>query len=571
VRVATVCFGLLTAAWSVLTPLAEAPDEPAHVGLVLHLAETGRYPAYDGLPHSEGIVQLCRDYAVSTQWCRSDEERAARVTTRPRRAEDAPPRGERARADDPAFDAPADDRMNQMPQHPPLYYQAMAGALRLERLLVPGEMSVDTEVAFLRLLNVLILLPLPGLAWLTARRLGLDDGVAVVAALLVLAVPQLTHIGGTVNNDNLFTVLVAGVVALLAGVVGGDRSRRTAVLVGALTGLALLTKGFAVVLPPLVVLAYGVGAPGAAAGRRRRLRAAAPAAGGALAVASLVGGWWYVGNLVRTGHVMPSVEDQGRLSSATRPAGFHPDVGEWLGSTTTRMVEGFWGSFGWREVRLPFLVSLAATLVAGLVLVAGRRAVGAGAEDRDGASRTGPASPAILVVLVAPVVALGAFVVVRSAVIYWDTGRLAFQQGRYLFGGLTGLAVLVAGGAARRLGERAAAAAVGVAVVLQVLAAGWCLVGWWGADDVGPWGAVRALGAWSGWPDAVAVLLLAGGAAALALLPLAARRPALPGTSTSSTPEGATATTEPAEPAGSGQTAGGHRAEDRRIVQDLRG
>ena len=534
---ATVCFGLLTAAWSVLTPLAEAPDEPAHMGLVLHLADTGRYPDYDGLAHSEGVVQLCRDYAVSTQWCRTEAERADGVAVRERRADDAPARGARARGDDPDFDEAVADRMNQMPQHPPLYYQLMAGALRVERAAVPGTMTVDTELAYLRLLNVLMLLPLPWLAWLTARRLGLDEGVAGVAALLPLAVPQLTHIGGTLNNDNLFTVLVAALVALLAGVVRGDRSVRTAALVGLVTGLALLTKGFGVVLPPLVVLAYGVAA-------WRHLRGATPGALVAGGVAFVVSGWWYVGNLVRVGKVMPSVEDQGRLSSSSRPAGFRPDVGEWLGSTTTRMVEGWWGSFGWREVRLPFLLCLVLTVVASLAVLLAALGVPA--------PTLHPTPPCLplrrrlrrhchlveanrtkgLVVLVGPVVLLGAFVVVRSAVIYGGTGRLAFQQGRYLFGGLTGLAVLAALGMARRLGPgRARPVAVGAVVGLQALAMGWCLVGWWGADDVGPVGAVRAVAAWSGWPDPLAFVLLVGGVAALAVLPVAARQPVVPAAS----------------------------------------
>src|SRR4051794_3220920 len=46
---ATVAWGLLLAVWSVAMPLGEAPDEPAHLGLVLHLAAGQGYPEFDEL------------------------------------------------------------------------------------------------------------------------------------------------------------------------------------------------------------------------------------------------------------------------------------------------------------------------------------------------------------------------------------------------------------------------------------------------------------------------------------------------------------------------------------------
>jgi 4-amino-4-deoxy-L-arabinose transferase-like glycosyltransferase len=523
VVVATAAFGLLVAGWSVLTPLAEAPDEPAHLGLVLFVADTGHYPRYDRLHQTVGLRQLCVDYATSTNPCHTPAERADHVRTRARPAEAAPPKHHRAHAGDVAFRTPEPGRMNQMPQHPPLYYAAMAGALRLERAVVPGRWSIDTELAYLRLLNALLVTPLPWLAWLLARRLGLGDTVGTVAALVPLAVPQLTHIGGTVNNDNLFVVLVAALMALLAGVARGDASRRTAVLVGVVTGLALLTKGFAVVLPPLVVLAYLLGS-------RRRLLAPV----GALAVAFVVAGWWYVRNLAVTGKLMPSTEDR-RLSATHRPAGFHPHVATYARSAFDRLVDGFWGQFGWREVSLPTALAVAATLLAlAAVLAAFRRPTPASPTPPSAdASANGSATPrddggagrAVLAFLLVPVGLLAAFVLVRSAVIYRDSGRLAFQQGRYLFGGLTAVAVVLAVGAVRTLGRRAVPVAFLAAAGMQAFAVLWVLDGWWGADGF-PLGALRAVVAWSGWPDPIAVAVLAAGPAGLVALAVAVRRSA---------------------------------------------
>jgi small subunit ribosomal protein S36 len=582
VLVATVAFGLLTGFWSVLTPLTEAPDEPAHLGLVLHVADTGRYPTHDGLHHTVGLFDFCVDYSVSVKWCRTSPEEATGVRVRDRLADDAPPKDDRPYWDDPGFQTPEPGRLNQMPQHPPLYYAAMAAAVRVERAVVPGDLSIDTQLAFLRLLNVLLVLPIPWLGWCSARRLGAGDQVGVVAALIPLGIPQLTHIGATLNNDNLFMVLGAALMALLAGVVRGDRSRRTVVLVGLVTGLALLTKGFGVVFPPIVALAYLVGA----GPDRSRRRSAALRSCSALAVAFAVSGWWYLAKLVTTGHIMPSIEDT-RLSAQNQVPGPRT-VGEYLDSTTSRIVDGFWGAFGWRRVQLPTALSVGMTLLCvALAVVAVRRAAreagradagaaelgaaelgaaelgqaaagaaelgraeagAAGASAAEAGRADPPITRAMLAVLLCPAAALCAFVVIRSAVIYAQTGRLAFQQGRYLFAGLSAAAVVVAIGAQHLLGRRAVPAVVIAGVLMQSAAIACCLVGWWDADSVGLPDALRAVVAWSGWPDPIVVALLAALPVQLVLLVRATRRYAARTTVSAAAPSAVSAAAAVAAP-----------------------
>jgi len=540
VLLATVAFGALTAFWSVFTPLTEAPDEPAHLGLVYYVVDNGEYPAYDELQHTEGLFQLCVDFATSANWCRIDAERAANAFTRERPAAEAPSKHDRVHPDDRDFVRLKPGRMNQMAQHPPLYYLAMAGAVHVERAVVPGELSVDTELAYLRLLNALIVLPLPWLAWLLARRLGAAPAVCAAAALAPLGVPQLTHIGATLNNDNLFVLVASVLMALLAGVVRGDRSGRTAVLVGLTTGIALLTKGFGIVLPPVVAAAYLVGAASAggaahAPGIWRRRWSATVTATGAMVVALVVGGWWYVTNLVTTGHVMPSIENK-RLAISERPPGWRPHFAEYAGSAVARLVEGFWGAFGWRRVELPTVVSAVATIIClGVMVVAFRRprppdeaAAGPVAAPGNGHGVPEPATvpePPVtrlqLAVLLVPVGLLMAFVLVRSAVIYYDSGRLAFQQGRYLFAGLTAAIVVLATGAVRLFGSRAVPITLAFGVLLQAVAVGTCLHGWWGADGV-PFAAWGAVVAWSGWPDPIVIAFLLAPPIPLALLARAA-------------------------------------------------
>ena len=158
---AALLLGLVGALWTVAQPPYRAPDEAAHVDLVLYLAEGNPYPSFDGrrfgeeigLDHDRHLIDL------SIPWPRFDEA-------------DAPPRSGRPDVDDLGGTTPDDDARrresdgsaragypyvyNQMPQHPPLYYEAMATVLRVERWVLPGDgrPSLDREIALLRLANV---------------------------------------------------------------------------------------------------------------------------------------------------------------------------------------------------------------------------------------------------------------------------------------------------------------------------------------------------------------------------------------------------------------------------------
>jgi small subunit ribosomal protein S36 len=485
VLAATVAFALLGAVWSVVAPLGEAPDEPAHLALVLHLADGNPYPAFDELENQVAIIRLCRTYAAATRACPNEGEEVTATSTRRHPRADAPDKGER-----PAWDHEGGDarlgQLNQMPQHPPLYYQAMATVLRVERAVLGGPSSTDRELALLRLANVALIAPLPLLAWWAAKRFGLDDDTGAVAAVAVLAVPMLSHIGSTLNNDNLLTLLASVLIALLAGVVRGDRSLRTGALVGLVTALALLTKAFAAVFPPLIVVAYLIGA------RRALLRPLAVAGG----VTVLGAGWWYLGVRSRTGSFAPSIEGR-RLTSALQPPGFQPDLGRFVGEFASKLDQRFWGSFGWYTVRVSWGWALLATVVV-LAAVATALAPRRGAGDSTRLQRT---------FLLLPIGALGAFVLLRARSLYVTTGQFPFIQGRYLFAGLVGVFVLVAAGARRWSARWALPGTLAVAGVLQGHALRRCLADWWGGPGLGPRGQVQAMVAWSAWPGELLGLL----------------------------------------------------------------
>jgi 4-amino-4-deoxy-L-arabinose transferase-like glycosyltransferase len=399
-------------------------------------------------------------------------------------------------------------------QHPPLYYLLGAGVVGL----VPGwqDAPLDRVWLTLRWWNALLALPLPLLLFATARRMRLPEPLPVAAALVPLAVPELTHLESAVNNDNLLVVLGACATLLVTRVLTGDLTRRTAALLGLVATLALLTKGFALLFPAWVVLAYAV----AAYRHRERLRAAATS----LLVAALVmlpGAAWWVRNVVVHGMLQPH-------GTHATPPDLTPLYGwsdgglTWLGRFAERMTTLFFvqdhaaareQDASWWMARVALVVVLAG-LTAALV----HRPV-----DRLHA-----------LVLLFPVPAL-AGIVARGSweqfAAFHDVG--AAQQGRYLYTGLVGLMVVaLAGAALLRPGWRRA-----VPMALLVLAGGmhlayqhdvWNL--YWMPDDAGLGALLRAAAAvvhWYAFPGAVPMVVAAGGLALGAAVAVSLARTAL--------------------------------------------
>lgn len=517
---ATVAVGALAAAWSVVLPLAEGPDEPSHLGLVLHLADGGGYPDHDGLRRSVAVVRLCTTHAAAVRVCPAPGEQVSAEAVRTRHADDAPRRGDRPAWDD---DGGAQDTeaRNQMPQHPPLYYLALAAVLRGVRTLAGGPLSLDRELALLRLVTAGLVVPVPLLAWATARRAGLGERAARVAAVLPVGLPMLTATAGVVNNDNLLTVLGAAATLGLVTVARGA-GRRTAVLVGLVLAAALLTKAFAVVFVPVVPLAHWLGSarPGAAEGRARWGRTARGVGWTALPV--VVGaGAWYLRAMVRTGTPSPSA-DADRYTSALAPPGFEADPVVFLDRFAGLFAERFWGSFGWYTVRFPGWLTVALSAVAAVLV-----AVGLVVADR----RAGPdrrPSPAMAAVLLAPVGLLVALTVSRAWTLHARSGQYPFIQGRYLFAALVGPVVVAGRGWVRLARGRWSLPALAVGVAgLQAGALAAAVARYWGGDGVA--GRVGSLDAWSGWPDGGAIALVAAGAIAVVALVVVAGRDARAG------------------------------------------
>jgi hypothetical protein len=474
--------GALLALYSVSFAPFRGPDEPQHTDLVRYVAAERDYPRYDERKLS---VQIWNSFGI----VRFD---VPAVRSRDLPEDAAPPRPDRPGFEElgPPEEVIADES-NQLPSHPPLYY-VLAASVDYGANQIWEEMAFDQEVGLLRLLDALMVLPLPLLAWFTARRLGAGWNVGLAAAVAMLAVPQLHHIGASVTNDGLLNLLISVATLLVARIATGDRSWRVAVLVGLVSGLALLTKAFALFLPIWILMAFGV-----AVKRGWNWRAAAPRAGLALGLAFVVGGWWWARNLLVFGQLQTGIK-----LLAPAPAGFEPDVGWWLGRYFTLMPWRFWGSFGWLDVNIPAVLAITATAV---LLSAVFWGVLSGGTRR-----------LELLLMLVPAAAIAAMVAIGAFQGYLRTSFDEGLQGRYLFPGLVGLMVV----AAWRLRWRWAPLAVlAVAGVMQLSALRTILSFYWGGAN--PVEEVASVVAWAPWhPAALGV----GAALALALVVLTTRQ-----------------------------------------------
>ncbi len=392
-----------------------------------------------------------------------------------------------------------------MTQHPPGYYWYEALILRAGGA---AGWRWDIAVSVMRLLSALLVVWTPLLAWATTYRITRNRLAGIAASVLPLGVPEFTHIGATVNNDNLITLTGAAVLLGCACAATGDRSRGTAIWTGLWLAASLWAKMFGLVLVPLVVVAYAIpwvteqrklrkdrriegGASGALhpcsrkpTWRPDRRTASLVALAAGLGVA--LGCWWYLINEVRYGSAQPSVPN------------FPP--GRFLGDndvlftrySTQAMLLRWWGSMGWFEVNLPWRLVVGATLVVGglglwaLVRLSGRRLA--------------------LALMLWPTVMTYFVLVVTTGHYYLTTHYLRGLSGRYLFIGFTGIAVLMGAGCGalpKRIARWTPLALLIGAIGMQIEAAHLSIDHWWRPAKGTLRQAWSAFSAWSTWPVGV--------------------------------------------------------------------
>lgn len=477
-----------TLVWAILTPAFRSPDEQNHVNSVLRVAHGGGWPPPGEARFSPVIEQAVEEAAYPADL---PGRYAHRESARQFVDVTPVPREERARVDAASALPAATAEIDQMTQHPPAYYALGAAVLRVTGL---HDARWDQAMLALRLLDVALFAGTIPFAAGTALRLTGSRSVALVGAPLPLLVPQVGHIMGSVNNDVLVVLACAVVTYLAARVVTGDLRWRTAAVIGAVLGVGLLSKVMVAFAVPTVLAAY-LFAPGA------QWRTKVTRGTVAMVAALVVGGWWWVRNVVTLGVVQPA----GRGRDLSQLAQVPDD--EAVPLTVGRIAQSFFGQLGWLEVRLDgsfVVLGSSVVAVASLVVLAlpgCRRAAGA--------------------LLILPA-ALAAGVAYNALDYHAETGVLVALQGRYVFGGLAALAVVVAVAVWYLLGRsrRGAAAAVPVATIVA-LAVGTVGV-WWGFRTMyrGPGESIReASDRWLAWSplDGWQLAVLLGGAAVVAV------------------------------------------------------
>jgi uncharacterized membrane protein len=514
--------------WAVLAPGFRAPDEPQHVNSVMRLATGGGWPDPGQAMLSDATLLATRE-AGFTGTDQAVSRALAPVLPRSiipsgglefAKLVPVPPH-ERSVLDHTAdLQDEVAPTVDQMTQHPPLYYALAALTVRAFGAL---DWRWDHQLLLLRLLNCLIATAAVPLVAATARQLTGSRPVALTAAAGLVAIGQFAHINAAVSNDTLATVLGMSTTFLAARALTRQHGPGLAVVSGVVLGLGLLTKGFMLAAIPMVAFALlltraatrdsheGPPSPGRRSARRWAN------AGIALAVAFVVGGWWWLRNLLRFGTVQPDGMKRAPLAWGDQ----EPNLAYFLREAVDKLTTSFWGNFAWLELPLPgWLIATMTSLLA--VALAAALATGV--------------RHSLLVLGLFPLgtVAVILFGTYRS---YVEQNIIAGLQGRYLFStlavllpaaaiGAMWLAGRVAPGVAPRLPAPTLAAALASAAyaLLQFFR---------GAYQPTNESLVNALVRWEAWsplsrPEIGIVVGVTIGLAAWTLIALARFRPQSP-------------------------------------------
>lgn len=429
--------GLLTllvltvqAVWAVSLPGFRGPDEPHHVNSIFRLASGEGWPAPGDARVAPTIIEAGRQSGTLVSGARIfaglSRTKLANDRAEPRleppfptyfRNREVVPHENRVSIGRVKRVDPASFEIDQMSQHPPVYY---AGGAAVVRLLDLDEQPWDRMLIGLRLYGILLTVPLvPSLIY-SARRLGARRTWALAAGFLPFGIPQYFAITGGVTNDTLAIGLGSLVIAALVKAGTEKISWTTIGLVGGSLGLALWSKGQLLAFGLALILVFALKSEET---WRARMTAILVSGVGALAI-----GWWWIHNIIRYGVIQPS----GFVRMV--PEDWDPSMAEFphfLSMALQTTATSFFSAFGWLEADFApaFTLLLTGILLAGIIwaiISAGRHR-------------------GTFLAVLSPFAGLLILILAESWSTYSTYGIIAGVQGRYFFPFLAILGGIVLG------------------------------------------------------------------------------------------------------------------------------
>jgi hypothetical protein len=429
------------AAWAIVTPAFNVPDEMAHYAYAETVAR-GELPQKTQPPGDPGnsylpssvlasqftATAIIQNRSAREPWTKEQEqqfETAYKATV--------------AGKNQPFGLTPANS-------YSPLYYVPAALAIKA----MPGD-GVFGKLLVVRLYSALLVaLTALMVVLLAAQLLPSVWWFAPIAGLAVAFEPMFLHIGGGVSNDNLMVLLATTTLYFLARMLRSGPTTKLAVAAGGSFALGYLAKPTTLGLAPVMALTFLVLLfKGDRAGRAQRLRSLALGFGAFLAIFAL--GAIFFGSTGSTGAAIGA----GNASGSAHPAGlgnFASYMWQWYLPPLPFMSDVFPGSppVGGIYLRGFFanfnaLDTFFAGWVYGLIALVLAGLVGGAAyavyERRAALKERWP----LVALPITAIIGMMLFINFAAYLMYTKDGSI-FAQGRYLFPAIGIFGALVAAG-----------------------------------------------------------------------------------------------------------------------------
>jgi 4-amino-4-deoxy-L-arabinose transferase-like glycosyltransferase len=455
---------LNAAAWALITPPWQGPDEPDHFAYAQTLAELGNSP--DKQQSDNPAFSSRHTTALDAS---STYSVVGLVDTRPPWVPADEKRYERTMDEGPGAEDDGGGYLFSTSSHLPGYYGLASLAY-----FVADSGSTFTELAAMRLLTALLAGVAALCAFLTVRELSpRRQWLAVAAGLLVAFHPMAAFMSGVVNNDAGVNAAAALLVFLLVRGLRRGLSVPLALGLGGTLALLPAMKATGTALYPAAavgivgmlwrrhgradVAGYGALAAGALAALVLR-RVVTDALEAPSVSAGMTAGGASVGGALDRVLDAPSTYLSYTWQMFLPRLPFMNDLHVQKWPSFDVFIEGGWAAFGWLTVRFPMWVYVVIVLVS--LAMAALCVVGV-VRHRRAAWRLGWELAVLLVALT------GVIAGVEAAYFTGEARAVPAEQGRYIFPALVPLAAIAVGGALA-FRERAApvvAAALATAVI----------------------------------------------------------------------------------------------------------